>query len=445
MIMAIVGTAAAQDTLDAYDLKSSYLHGQWPDFREECLLMNTAYFDTRDGYPTGVGFDLGIDDTVTVYGMAVGVGTWNMEVVPRPVYDDDMNLVGYFSDSTQYYARLNTMCDTSAYGEDYEMWALYKRVADSVVRVSPQLPVNIKLHAPTYVLKFNSYEDNYCTEHTSPLNVYEVFFNTPVDMAGPFYIGMTHRIQAMGSECGKRYYTWPVWPRIINPGDQIINQDIFFYTEEQNNGQHVIPAHWSFFQFPITFQFPIIAPPDSGYVWDTTVVAGDTVFAAGDTIVIGSNDTIITAGDTTVIVGGDTVFVAGGSAIVCDTTIVNDTIIVLDTAIVGGDTIVYYDTIVYSDTLVTYDILLSITEVATLGRLTAVVPNPAAESARVVASCGMNRVEVVSVTGKRVHEQSVPEGSLSMTLDVNRWPAGTYLVRIHTPLGVSTKKLAVRR
>ena len=80
-----------------------------------------------------------------------------------------------------------------------------------------------------------------------------------------------------------------------------------------------------------------------------------------------------------------------------------------------------------------------------LDRLTGVMPNPAAEKSRVVSSFGMSRIEAFNMAGERIHEQRVPDGSLSATLDLRRWPAGAYILRIHTPQGVATKKLTVRK
>ncbi len=80
-----------------------------------------------------------------------------------------------------------------------------------------------------------------------------------------------------------------------------------------------------------------------------------------------------------------------------------------------------------------------------LGRLTGVMPNPAAETANVVSSFGISRIEAYNMAGERVHDVRVPDGSLSATLDLRRWPVGAYILRIHTPQGVATKKLTVRR
>ena len=73
------------------------------------------------------------------------------------------------------------------------------------------------------------------------------------------------------------------------------------------------------------------------------------------------------------------------------------------------------------------------------------IPNPAAETAKVVLSPSMSRVEVFSMAGRRMYDKAVAGEGLSVKIDVSRWPTGTYIVRIHTPLGIATKRLIVRR
>ena len=128
---------------------------------------------------------------------------------------------------------------------------------------------------------------------------------------------------------------------------------------------------------------------------------------------------ILTPPDTTVVAG--------------DTIAMGDTIIVCDTIIIGSDTIIQYDTI------------LGIDDHGMLGRLTGVMPNPAAETAKVVSSFGLSRVEAYNLAGEKVDDLRLPSPSLSATLDVRLWPAGAYILRIHTPQGVATKKLTVVR
>ena len=72
-----------------------------------------------------------------------------------------------------------------------------------------------------------------------------------------------------------------------------------------------------------------------------------------------------------------------------------------------------------------------------------VQPNPATETAKVASSFGLTRIEAFNSAGDRVYD--APHTGLTATLDVSRWPAGTYILRLHTPAGTVGKKLIVRR
>ena len=85
---------------------------------------------------------------------------------------------------------------------------------------------------------------------------------------------------------------------------------------------------------------------------------------------------------------------------------------------------------------------LSIGSVSLLDRLTGVMPNPASGRVKVVSSLGLRQVEVFNAAGDKVHSQTA--SGLSITLDTSPWPAGTYLVRITTEQGVTTRKLVIR-
>ena len=75
-------------------------------------------------------------------------------------------------------------------------------------------------------------------------------------------------------------------------------------------------------------------------------------------------------------------------------------------------------------------------------RYTSVQPNPATERVEVLSSFGVSRVEVFNAAGRKVMDLKA-EG-LKATLDVSKLPSGAYLLRIHTPQGMTTKKLVVR-
>ena len=91
----------------------------------------------------------------------------------------------------------------------------------------------------------------------------------------------------------------------------------------------------------------------------------------------------------------------------------------------------------------TSDDTLAVEGAEMLQRLTGVLPNPAAEKVRVVSSFGMSMVEVFDLNGTAVLKRRTD--GLYTDIDVSHWPAGTYLVRIHTPQGIATKKLVVSR
>ena len=77
-----------------------------------------------------------------------------------------------------------------------------------------------------------------------------------------------------------------------------------------------------------------------------------------------------------------------------------------------------------------------------VSRYVTVQPNPAMEEARVLSSFGLERIEAYNSEGQRVLDRAT-EG-VEATIDVKAWPAGTYLLRVTTPLGTTTKKLLVR-
>ena len=85
---------------------------------------------------------------------------------------------------------------------------------------------------------------------------------------------------------------------------------------------------------------------------------------------------------------------------------------------------------------------LSIGTVSLLDRLTGIMPNPANDMVKVVSSFGISLVEVLSLSGDLLLSQRA--NGLSTTINVSHLPSGTYLVRITTPQGVTTRKLVKR-
>lgn len=108
-----------------------------------------------------------------------------------------------------------------------------------------------------------------------------------------------------------------------------------------------------------------------------------------------------------------------------------------------------HDSLVYSDWSEPLDICICDTggttaiETPLLEQLTYLMPNPANHEVQMLSSYGMTRVEAYTPQGKRMTDMKVK--GLGTTLDVSNWPAGMYIVVIHTPAGNATKKLIVTR
>ena len=76
-------------------------------------------------------------------------------------------------------------------------------------------------------------------------------------------------------------------------------------------------------------------------------------------------------------------------------------------------------------------------------RYVGVQPNPATDKVTVLSSVGLEQVEVFDMAGNRVLLQEA--SGLSAKLNIDTLPHGTYIVRIHTPLGTTSRKLVVQR
>lgn len=86
---------------------------------------------------------------------------------------------------------------------------------------------------------------------------------------------------------------------------------------------------------------------------------------------------------------------------------------------------------------------LSIADPDIMNRMTGVMPNPASESAKIVSSFGLSYIEIYNASGAKIFDQ--PAHGYSVTVNTSRWPAGVYVVHIHTPLGIATKRLNIVR
>ena len=117
-----------------------------------------------------------------------------------------------------------------------------------------------------------------------------------------------------------------------------------------------------------------------------------------------------------------------------------------DTTVNPGDTIINPgDTIINpGDTIVNPGDTLAIRTNDILYRYTALQPNPASNKVKVLSSFGISRIEAYDLKGRKVSEFRTPNSEFKVTLDVSSWPRGTYLLRITTPAGQTTKKLLLR-
>ena len=90
----------------------------------------------------------------------------------------------------------------------------------------------------------------------------------------------------------------------------------------------------------------------------------------------------------------------------------------------------------------TGDTTMAAGEADLVSRYVSVQPNPAVGEAKVLSSFGLERIEAYDAAGQRVAD--LPASGLQATLNVAPWPRGTYLLRILTPAGATTKKLIVQ-
>ena len=82
-----------------------------------------------------------------------------------------------------------------------------------------------------------------------------------------------------------------------------------------------------------------------------------------------------------------------------------------------------------------------ISEVEKAGWTIEINPNPATKQVHVTTNFNLTQVEVFDEQGRQCH--TLPASGLKADLDVSSWPRGTYLLRILTPAGPTTKKLLI--
>ncbi|MBP5546868.1 MAG: T9SS type A sorting domain-containing protein [Bacteroidales bacterium] len=303
---------------------------------------------------------------------------------------------------------------------------------------------------------------------TFPKPVYERYYPEPQTVYDTFYAGYTQSyfefVESYDDILRDTYFIPKFWrPEFY----------CFYFTTASNHNildyeEHMawlrrespyLPATWDFRpgdSLGTLFIFPIIAPPD------TTVNPGDTVINSGDTVFTGevilhSGNTVIVPPGSTLVIGGDTLVNTGDTLTITlgDTIVIGGNTFVLnpgDTLFVssGGFLIVNPDgTIVIGSgsTVVVNtgsgdDPGVGLRQTDMLYRYTAVSPNPATGKVRITSSFGLTQINVYDTKGRLL--RTLPATGLKADLDVSSWPSGTYLLRITTPVGSTTKKLLIR-
>jgi hypothetical protein len=398
-LMALLQPLAAQDTVHLHDMRmiSRYYVPVWPDAFPIRIIDGQKYMR---GWlmPLGENFHqikddaeyMYTDDTLQVYGIAASLTTeWR-----------------FFGSSI-----ISGITDTSCEFV-YDYLRLYEADPDSLRQIGEDLLVNLRYTPVSYYVDLGLIRSDFAPVYNQIIPMYERYFTTPVTVADSFYVGRCCRpdhhdgkevylIQLADSTYhGRAHSAWYLdyvwnWP-LFDIYDSVIRG----WRYDTVGPQQFIP-----------FLFPIIAPLDT--VGDTIVIPRDTIINPGDTIIV-PGDTIINGGDT-IIVPGDTI-INGGDTIINP----GDTIVVP-----GGDTTG-----------------VGIQGVNLLYRYTAVQPNPATDKVRVTSSFGLTRIEAYDLRGRLLFE--TPASGLKADLDVSSWPRGTYLLRISTPAGPTTKKLLVQ-
>ncbi len=71
-------------------------------------------------------------------------------------------------------------------------------------------------------------------------------------------------------------------------------------------------------------------------------------------------------------------------------------------------------------------------------------PNPASHTVDITSSLPITGIELTDVLGHKVSGFQTPHSEFKVTLDLTAYPRGTYLLRILTPAGPTTKKLLIQ-
>lgn len=82
-------------------------------------------------------------------------------------------------------------------------------------------------------------------------------------------------------------------------------------------------------------------------------------------------------------------------------------------------------------------------EASALAKYTGVMPNPATTEFTVYSSFGITRIDVYNIRGMLVYSQEAGYTNTRVSLD--GWAQGQYIVMIHTPYGITAKRMVVAK
>jgi hypothetical protein len=410
-----LGEPFAQDTVHIRDFRTieKYFVPVWPDAFPKRTYGDSIYVI---GYISNMAenfsqakeeaYKMYSKDTLLVYGIAASLSTmWRL-------YPD--SYVEQIQEGT-----LDTSCEFL-----YDYLRLYEADPDSLRHIGDELLVNLRYTPVSYYVDLDLWNPS-LFERRPVIPMYERYFSTPVTVADSFYVGRRFRPDHHDG----RDVILPMLSDTLTYGIQYLAWN-YDYIEDWGEYYGIVDTiqgwgyGWLLYQLH-PFLFPIIAPPDTTVnPNDTTVTPIDTVVNPGDTIVVFPGDTLVIGGDT-IVNTGDTVIVTPGEPVIIggDTLVVNpdDSIIVIP----GGNTGVG---------LRPNDLIYRYTNIA---------PNPARNSVRITSSFGLSRIEAYDLRGRLIYE-SPQLSTFSFPLSTIEWPRGTYLLRITTPAGTTTKKLLIQ-
>ena len=388
----------AQDTVFGYgpDTNNYFVNFDWwwKCQRLGGVIILNPYGDiARDFYT---------DDSLVIYGIAGSV-------IPEDFFARALDWGHDWPDDTSL-----TKCS--------EAMRLYRydSANNTLIQQGEDLWVHVVDTPVSYYMQFGQGPVVYGT--TSPIiPVYERYFHSPQVIVGDFYVGFTQRT-APGSDAGISMAVTVASFVGSEPDTFLLRKPAYQVPRDGRIVWRITPLHYVQEDY---FIFPIITPPD------TTVNPFDTIVNSRDTIVVNPGDSVIVIPGDTLILGSDTIVNTG------------DTVIVIpgEPVIIGGDTLVVNpgDSII----VIPGNTDVGIQPNDLIYRYTNVAPNPARNSVRITSSFGISRIEAYDLRGRRIYE-SPQLSTFSFPLSTIDWPRGTYLLRITTPAGPTTKKLLIQ-